>query len=333
MPPTQTVTDFAQLKTMADARRLALLRRLMTSPASLTQLGQHFAESPAHIRHHLKALEEAGLVELDSTRPVRGFTEKFYRATASAYLVHLAVLPDVPPEHEAIILSTNDKAVECLADFAQQKRAKVALQLMPLDSLSGLIALQQGLCQIAGCHLPDPQSGEYNLPFLSRLFPGRAMNMIRLAQREVGLMVKAGNPRQIRSLADLPRPDLRFVNRERGSGTRLWLDRALRQAGIKTETIRGYTKELGTHLQVAQAVLRRQADAGLGLASVARQFELDFIPLFEEPYDLVVPQEFLRQPLYQSFFDLLCSGDFRRFLNARTGYNASFSGSSYALSA
>jgi molybdate-binding protein len=333
MSPTQPLSDFAQLKTLADTRRLALLRRLMAGPASLTQLGQHFGETPAHIRHHLKALEQAGLVELDSTRPARGFTEKFYRATADAYLVHLAVLPDVPPHQKAVVLGTNDQAAECLADYARQKRAKVTIQLMALDSLAGLISLRQGLCHMAGCHLLDPQSGEYNTAYISRLFPGQAMSLIRLAQREMGLIIRPGNPLQIRSVADLPRSGVRFVNRERGSGTRLWLDRALQQAGIRPEDIHGYAKELGTHLQVAQAVFRRRADVGLGLASVARQFGLDFVPLFEEPYDLVLPQERLGQPSYQSLFDLLCSGGFRRFLTDLTGYNAGLSGASRLLSA
>jgi molybdate-binding protein len=333
MKPTLRLDDFAQIKSLADAQRQALLRRLMAGPASLTELGRHFEESPAHIRHHLKALEQAGLVEIDSTRPVRGFTEILYRATAGAYLIHLAVLPDVAGRAKAIVLGSNDQAVAGLAAYARQKKAHVSLQLLALDSLNGLIALQQGLCRVAGCHLLDPQTGEYNSGYIERLFPGQTMTLIRLAQREVGLMVKSGNPLRLRSLADLTRPTVRFVNRERGSGTRLWLDRALRQAGILPAAVTGYARELGSHLEVAQAVGRGKADAGLGLGSVAHHLGLDFVPLFEEPYDLVLPKEALTQPQYQLLFNLLCSGDFRQFVTGLTGYQTSSCGASQELSA
>jgi molybdate-binding protein len=333
MPATRTLSRFEQIKTVADTRRLALLRRLMAGPASLTELGLHFGETPAHMRHHLKALEQAGLVKLDSTRPVRGFTEKRYRATAEAYLIRLAILPEVPPGRRALVLGSNDPVVRVLAESLPRQHAHVQVQLVALDSLNGLISLQQGLCQMAGCHLLDAASGDYNTAHISRLFPGQTMALIRVAQRAVGLMVKAGNPLGLRALPDLLRPDVRFINRERGSGTRLWLDGALQKAGLPSDAIRGYTTELSTHAAVAQAVRRGSADAGLGIASVATQFGLDFVPLFEEPYDLVLPQANLAEPAYQALFDHLCSGDFRRLVTGFSGYDAHASGASRELRA
>jgi putative molybdopterin biosynthesis protein len=334
MCATQAISRFDQLKTVADSQRLALLRRLMAGPASLTELGQHFGETPAHLRHHLKALEEVGLVALDSTRPVRGFIEKRYRATAEAYLIRLAILPEVPPRRQAIVLGSNDSAARVLAESLSRPGARVQVQVLALDSLNGLISLQQGLCHLAGCHLLDAASGEYNTAYISRLFPGQTMAVVRLAQRAVGFMVKAGNPLRLRALPDLLRPDVRFVNRERGSGTRLWLDAALRQAGLPASAIRGYGTELSTHAAVAQAVRRGSADVGLGIAAVAeQQIGLDFVPLFEEPYDLVLPKESLAEPAYQALFDHLCSADFRRSITGLTGYDANASGASRELRA
>ncbi len=216
MSPLKNLSRYDQIKIVADARRLALLRRLMAGPASLTDLGRHFDETPAHVRHHLKALEEAGLVELDSTRPVRGFTEKRYRATAEAYLIRLAILPEVPPGRRAIVVSSNDPAVRILAQSLPRQQSRVQAQLVELDSLNGLIALQQGLCQMAGCHLFDAASGAYNTTHISQLFPGETMSLVRVAERAVGFMVKAGNPLRLSALHDLLRPGVRFVNRERG---------------------------------------------------------------------------------------------------------------------
>lgn len=330
---TRTLSAFDQIKTVTDAQRLRLLRRLMAGPASLTELGRHFGESPAHMRHHLKVLEEAGLVELDSTRPARGFTEKRYRATAGAYLIRLAVLPEVPPGRQAMVLSSNDPAVRLLAESLPSQRARVQIQVLEQDSLNGLISLQQGLCQVAGCHLLDMASGDYNTGYISRLFPGQAMTLIHVAQRTLGFMVKSGNPLQLRALPDLLRPTVRFVNREPGSGTRLWLERALRQAGLPASAIRGYATELSTHAAVAQAVRRGSADVGLGVASVARQFGLDFVPLFEEPYDLALPKAHLATSACQALIDHLCSDHFRRLMSGFDGYDARSSGVSRELSA
>ncbi len=333
MPETMTVQNFEQLKVMAAAQRLAILRRLMVGPASLTALGRHFGTTPAHIRHHLQALERAGLVALASTHPVRGFTEKRYRATAAAYLVQTAVLPEAPSPYPLVVLGSNDRAVESLAEYIQQAAAPLNLQRVALDSLNGLIALRQGVCHLAGCHLLDPQTGDYNTAYIRTLFPGQAMVLVRLAQREVGLIVRPGNPRHVTTLADLMRPGVQFVNRERGSGTRLWLDQALRHAGLPVEAIAGYSRELGSHAQVVEAVAQGQAEAGLALTTVARQSGLDYVPLYEEPYDLVAPQEALAEARYQLFFDLVCSGGFRRHLTGLPGYNARTSGARRELPA
>jgi putative molybdopterin biosynthesis protein len=264
---------------------------------------------------------------------VRGFTEKRYRATADAYLIRLAILPEVPPGRHAIVVCSNDPAVHILAASLPRQQLHIQAQLVELDSLNGLIALQQGLCQMAGCHLLDVASGDYNTTYISRLFPGEAMALIRVAERSVGFMVKAGNPLHLGALADLLRPGVRFVNRERGSGTRLWLDSALRRAKLPADAIRGYAAELSTHAAVARAVRRGSADVGVGIASAAKQLGLDFVPLVQEPYDLVLPKACLTEPAYQALCNHLCSGDFRRLISGLPGYDAHSSGVSREMNA
>ncbi len=151
-------------------------------------------------------------------------------------------------------------------------------------------ALRQNLCNLSGAHLLDP-GGEYNLPFIRHFFPDRAMQVVTLAHREQGLMTAAGNPKAIHSLADLARAEVTFINRNPGSGTRLWLDRRLQADGIPTESIHGYDNAVSTHTECARLVQIRKADVALGLRAAAHQFGLDFLPLFHERYDIVFSQE------------------------------------------
>lgn len=208
----------------------------------------------------------------------------------------------------------------------QRKRGAVELLVLPVGSLEGLIALRQGIAQLAGCHLLDAESGEYNLPYIQHLFPDREMTLITLAHREQGLIVQPGNPHQIRNLEDLTRADLVMVNRNRGSGTRLWLDHQLEHLSISPQSLRGYEYEVRMHTAVAAAVQQDTADVGLGLLAAARQFELDFIPLFRERFDLVVPKERVDDRSLMRVFNYLVSGEFRRTLDELGGYETSHTG-------
>jgi putative molybdopterin biosynthesis protein len=173
----------------------------------------------------------------------------------------------------------------------------------------------------------DEESGEYNVSFIRRYIPYRKVALVHLAARTQGLMVKRGNPLDISSLKDLARPDIRFVNRQRGSGTRVLLDYELRQAGIDADKVRGYTREEYTHLAVAAAVSGDKADAGLGILPAARAMDLDFIPLFSEEYDLVIPSEFYESDLLGPMMDLIRSPEFRIEVEALGGYDTAKMGS------
>ncbi|MBL8058715.1 MAG: substrate-binding domain-containing protein, partial [Anaerolineales bacterium] len=288
--------------------------------ATLTQVGRALRQTPAHIRHHLKALEQAGLVEATAGPRERSHLEKYYQAGARAWLVSLALLPETPAGQTSIFIGSQDLATQPLAEHFQGRRRGPTVQILPLNSLDGLLMLRQGVCQMATCHLKEPGADAYNRSYVQHLFPGQAMALIRLYAREGGLMVAPGNPKGLRGLADLARRDVRLVNREPGAGIRVWLDQSLAQLGLAPAAIAGYDAIAPSHLAVAQAIQAGRADAGIGLAAVAREQGLGFLPLFEEPYDLVLTQASLTDARYAPLFDYLGSGEYRAAVRAHAGY-------------
>jgi putative molybdopterin biosynthesis protein len=316
---------FEQIKLLADTRRLAILRHLMAGPASLTQLGHLLGEHPAWVRHHLVRLEQAGLVEIAETRTVNGATEKLYRARAEAFLVQEMILPE-ESDHSSILFSgSHDLAVELLS---RQLEKYLRIHVLPVGSLDGLVALRQGLAHLSGCHLLDP-GGEYNLPYVQHFFPDRPMHLFTLAEREQGLLTAPGNPKGIHSLADLARAEVTFINRNPGSGTRLWLDQQFEQQGITTSSIHGYERIVSTHTECARVVRAGQADAAVGLHAAAALFELEFIPLFQERYDIVIPEAQVER--LHPLLDALQTREFRAAARALPGYSLAHTGESIPL--
>lgn len=307
-------------KILGHPQRYEILRRLMATPSTLTQLGEAFGKSPAHIRHHLKILEQAGLAEFVEARPVQGGPEKYYRATQRALIIHQTVLPEAARDQSGITVGSMDPELKRLVSLAGQQKAPVSLLTLPLSSLDGLIALRQKLCQMSTCHLVDRESGEYNRPFVRHIFPGQPVALAYLYQRIEGLLVKPGNPLDIRSAGDLARPDVRMINREPGSGVRQWLDLQFIRLGVETGRINGYGEAVHSHASVARAIASGRADAGIGVPVSARTFGLDFIPLFEEPYELVTPAENLADARFTAFFEVISSAEFRSAVRETEGY-------------
>lgn len=328
MDPIRRIQKFEHLKILSDSHRLAILQMLMSHPETLSSLGKALGEYPAQVRHHLKKLEEAGLVELVDTHLVRGFVEKFYRATAGAFFFHELLLPVSleSPKNTLVVLGSHDLALEHLAEQAGQAKPGLHVMALPIGSLEGLVALREESAQMAGCHLLDAETGEYNLPYVRHFFPDKPVQVYTLAHREQGLLVAAGNPHQIRSLQDLERRDVRLINRNRGSGTRIWLDRQIHSLGLEPEQILGYDSEARTHTAVADAISQGKADVGIGLQAAALSSGLDFIPLFQERYDLVLPQESLENSVTQILFDHLNSKQFRQAAGSLGGYDTSHTG-------
>ena len=319
MKTIQPLHAFDKIKLLADARRMGILRLLMTSPATLTHLARTLHQSPAWVRHHVLALQAADLIEIAEVRRTGRVTEKFYRAKADALLLQEMVLPG--SKKPVILFSgSHDLALE---GIAEQLAKHVTLLSLPVGSLDGLVNLRQGLCQISGSHLLD-ENGEYNTPFVRHLFPDREVELFTLAHRTQGLMLRAGNPKHIQGITDIGRSNVRFVNRNAGSGTRLWLDMELHRLKIPPENITGYEKAVKTHTEAASLVALNKADVSLGLQAAAHQHGLDFIPLFEERYDLVLPRE--NEGKLSLVLDHLQTAAFRTELNALTGYNPAHSG-------
>ncbi len=315
----QTLQSFDQIKLLADPRRRHLLQLLMAEPASLSGLGRQIGRHPAWVRHHLLRLEQAGLVErVQSTTH-----EQRYRPSASAYVVQALVIPQARLDRTLVLSGSHDLALEMLGS---ELASAVEVVALTNGSLDGLILLRQGLSQMAGCHLFDSVQMEYNRPFVAHLFPDRPMALVTLAERVQGILFQSGNPKQIRDLSDFARCDVVIRNRNRGSGTRLWLDASLQLLGIPAEAVQGYPSEVSTHTQLARAVHQGEADVGLGLQAAASAFGLGFLPLFQERYHLVVPEENLSQPAVQWMLDHLNSAAFRRRACHLAGYDTTHTG-------
>lgn len=320
----ETLRAFDQIKLLADSRRMTILRLLMAQPATLTHLARIMKQSPAWVRHHIKTLEAAKLVEIAEIRKTGTVTEKYYRAKSSAFLLQELILPkSMKP---ALIFSgSHDLALESAAEHLAKYFHLLSL---PVGSLDGLMNLRQGLCQISGAHLLD-ENGEYNTSYIRHFFPDRDVEAITLAYRTQGLMLSSGNPRDIKKIADLARSGIRFVNRNAGSGTRLWIDNELRRLDIPSDKINGYELVVKTHSEAASLIKIDKADVSLGLQAAAHQHGLDFIPLFEERYDLILPRE--NEKAITPLLDYLQTVNFRNELTSLTGYNPKHSGEQIPL--
>lgn len=228
-----------------------------------------------------------------------------------------------PTELERTIfaIGSHDITLDLMAQFLAERGRRLASA--NVGSQGGLVALRRGEAHLAGSHLLDPETGEYNLRYIHQYLPGTAVTVVALVGREQGLIVRRGNPKGIRSLEDLTRPEITFINRQRGAGTRVLLDYHLAQLQVSPQVIRGYNQEEYTHLAVAAAVASGRADCGLGIAAAAQALDLDFIPLFQERYDLVIPQEHFESDLLAPLLDLLHQNPFRKAVAALPGYDVS----------
>lgn len=224
-------------------------------------------------------------------------------------------------EHTIVGIGSHDLTLDLISSHLRRRQPGLSLSSSHVGSLGGLLALRRGEAHLAGCHLLDEDTGRYNVSYVKRYLPGVPVVLVHLVGRVQGLMVRPGNPRSIQSLADLTRPEVTFVNRQRGSGTRVLLDYRLKEMGISPERIAGYQREEYTHLAVASAVQSGSADAGLGILSAARALRLDFIPLMNEQYDLVIPQAHYQSDLLWPLLALLGDAEFQQEVEALGGYD------------
>ena len=227
-------------------------------------------------------------------------------------------------EKTILAIGSHDLTLDLIAQFLAEHDRRLASA--NVGSQGGLVALRRKEAHIAGSHLLDPKDGAYNISYIRQYMPDIPVKVVALVGRDQGLIVRKGNPKGIKSLEDLTRHEVQFVNRQRGAGTRVLLDYHLGTKGITQEAIAGYNQEEYTHLGVASAVASGRADCGLGVAVAAQALDLDFVPLFQERYDLVMPKEFSDGDLLAPLFDLLVDSRFRQAVSTLKGYDVSVMG-------
>ncbi len=285
---------------------------------SVRDLAKQWNCAPNTIMRAYRALIEQGMIEShqgQGTRVTRtaptpdpfrlmklaNTTESFILASLSAgyqlgeieqalrlVMDRLRVLPDPAPHTLTSALrfvGSHDPLVSALAE----RTPSAHLHLTFAGSLGGLIALNEGRADVSGIHLLDSETATYNLPFVRRVLPNQRVALVRVANRQVGLMVALGNPHRLTQVADLARAQVRFINRQSGAGTRVWLDAQLLLLRISPSAIHGYQDEVKTHSEVARLIQDGRADVGVGIQSVASGYGLGLVHLHDEPYDLVIP--------------------------------------------
>lgn len=229
-------------------------------------------------------------------------------------------------DRTVVIVGSHDNTLDLLADELRAQSADISLSSSHVGSMGGLMAVKRGVCHVAGTHLLDESDGRYNIPYIQKHLKGMDVRLVHLVMRDQGLMVLPGNPKDINGLEDLGREDVRFINRQGGSGTRILLDYRLKQLGISPDRIDGYHNEEFTHMAVAVGVLSGAADVGLGIYAAAKALGLDFIPVVTEQYDLVIPADYYNSASIETFLGVIHSDAFKQRASALGGYHTERTG-------
>lgn len=224
-------------------------------------------------------------------------------------------------ENTSVIIGSHDIVLDLLGSWLKKLWPGSNLSSAHVGSLGGLVALRRGEAHAAGIHLLDEQSGEYNVAYVQRLLPDEPVRLVNLTYRQQGLMVAPGNPLGIKDFEDLVQPEIRYVNRQRGAGTRILFDYELKKRGIDSRKIKGYEHEEFTHMAVAAAIKAKTADAGLGVLAAAKALNLDFVPVTVERYDLCIPVRFWDTPYIQRILSVISKPEFQKEIEALGGYN------------
>lgn len=230
-------------------------------------------------------------------------------------------------DNTVTIIGSHDVTLDLLANEVKKHHPEMNLSSAHVGSMGGIMSLKRGEAHMAGMHLLDPETGEYNVPYIKRYLAEIKVVLVNLVYRRQGLIVAKGNPKAIKGISDLKRKDVLFVNRQRGAGTRLLLDLKLSELEISSDEVRGYNREEYTHMAVAAAVAGGSADVGLGILAAAKALDLDFIPISSERYDLVIPEEYYNLNSIQKVLKIAVSDDFKRRVESLGGYDTSKTGS------
>jgi putative molybdopterin biosynthesis protein len=225
-----------------------------------------------------------------------------------------------------VMVGSHDLTLDLLANLLGRYYPPIFLSSHSVGSLGGILAIKNGSCHMAGSHLLDPETGEYNFTYIHTYLNGIEVKVIHLVFREQGLFVQRGNPKKVKGLDDLLRQDITFINRQKGSGTRILLDHTLKNLSLASNQIRGYEKEEFTHMAVASTVASGIADAGLGILPAAKAMNLDFIPIAKERYDVIIPLIYFEDEKVRKVIETIRSDEFKRMVSQMGGYDVSKTG-------
>lgn len=229
-------------------------------------------------------------------------------------------------QNTIVVVGSHDNSLDILADEIRSRHDGITLSSSHVGSMGGLMAVKRNLCHVAGTHMLDTDTGTYNISYIERYLPDTPVCLVNLVLRDQGFIVSKNNPKNITGIEDLCRDDVRFINRQAGSGTRILLDYKLAQTGISPDSIDGYRNDEFTHMSVAVAVLSGAADVGLGIYAAAKALDLDFIPLVTEQYDLIIPEFFFHTPNIQILIETIQSRAFKSRVLALGGYHTQNTG-------
>ena len=219
-----------------------------------------------------------------------------------------------------VVIGSHDPLLDELADMMHVENGNVYMSSSHVGSMGGIMAVRRGEAHAAGCHLLDTESGKYNIAFMKKYFPNGGVKLIRCVGRQQGMMVAKGNPLKIEKFADIAKDGVRYVNRQKGSGTRILTDYLCKKEGVNPDSIYGYDREELTHTSVAAQIVSGSADAGMGIYSAAKLYDLDFLPVCIEEYDLIIPDHAWDSPMVQQMIATLKSDAFREKILSLGGY-------------
>ena len=226
-----------------------------------------------------------------------------------------------------VVIGSHDNIIDVLANLLHKGRKAIRISSAHVGSMGGIMAIRRGEAHLAGSHLLDEESGEYNISFIKRFLADTKLQLINLCYRQQGLIVTQGNPLKIKGFEDVAKNNLSFINRQNGAGTRLLTDKTLKDMGLNPSDINGYEHEEYTHMSVAAAIANGSVDCGMGILAAANALNLDFVPVAEERYDLIIPKQFMDDKKIQALLELIRNSDeFKTLVNSLGGYSLRDSG-------
>ncbi len=229
-------------------------------------------------------------------------------------------------QNTLVVIGSHDPLLDEVADMMHRADPTVFMSSSHVGSMGGIMAIRRGEAHAGGCHLLDTETGVYNLSFLKKYFPNGGIRLVRCVGRQQGLMLAKGNPLDIKGFADIAKNGVRYVNRQKGSGTRVLMDYLCEQYAVNVSDIYGYEREELTHTSVAAQIANGSADAGMGIYSAAQLYDLDFLPICIEEYDLIIPDHAWETPVVQQLIATLKSPAFREKMLAMGGYTVDHPG-------